>query len=204
MLYHISYQSISFFDVFQSCRHQYILPLNPLLCLSLTRVQYLFPHFFFRGLVRKARFTYPEMDKSEVSTQFLNCLVVNGIEPDYLGSNPDSATPVWPYRSYLTSLCLSFLLECLSGLKALLYRTSLAVQWLRSRASIAGCTGSISGWGPRILYVVHRVSPRKSILVYKVCRSVTGTYQMIHIYIKAMLLLLLSEHTEDFCWQRSV
>ena len=59
------------------------------------------------------------MHKSEVSTQLLNCLVVRALEADSLGSNPDSATTVWPSRSSLTSLCLSFL-RFVSGLKEFL------------------------------------------------------------------------------------
>ena len=34
--------------------------------------------------------------------------------------------------------------------------TSLAVQWLRLRASTAGVGGSIPGWGAKILHAVQR------------------------------------------------
>ena len=56
------------------------------------------------------------------------------------------------------------------------FGTSLAVQWLRLRASTAGGLGSIPGWGAKILHAVHRGQKKKKERKKKVRKLVHLTF----------------------------
>ena len=58
--------------------------------------------------------------------------------------------------------------------------TSLAVQWLRLRASTAGVAGSISGRGTKIPHATQPPVPKKVVNVDKALTRVHGIYQLLH------------------------